>query len=224
MDYSKYNIHESWHPHIHELFHDKRMKKLLKALYKCYYFPSKNNIFKSLSVPLDDIKLTIVGKHPYSSKESTGIPYEVLHYPKSSLCNILSDIEDTFYNGDFNVERLETDDTKLDHWGKQGIFLINESLTVEKNKPGSHNRMWRWFTNKILNIVSEKNIGSIFAFFGLENKVIHNESHIVYEFPDPSNEDEFKGVFEKLSYIVKKNYKYKIKWDKYESETTGPCF
>jgi len=194
------------------------MEIILKALYGSFFYPSKSNIFNSLSIDLNNINLVIIGKHPYNSNQSTGIPYETFDGHNTSIINILNDIENSFYDGDFNVNRLECDYNRLGHWMDQGVCLLNKAFTSKKGNPEAHFKIWKWFTDEIIKIIAFKNPGCIFSYFGCTNTLISEVKHIVIEYPDP-NTEQFKGVFKELYDIVKKNYNYEIIWDKYDYES-----
>lgn len=80
-----------------------------------------------------------------------------------SLRMIYNNLKATLYKDDLNF--IDTD-MDLHNWAKQGVFLLNAALTVEKNNAGSHLEFWRPFTERVIKTISENSSGVIFCFWG----------------------------------------------------------
>ena len=121
-------------------------------------------IFSALNnCKFDDVKLVILGQDPYHNPNQANglafsVPENTAHPP--SLINIFKEIEQ-----DLNVEYPLSGD--LMSWVNQGVLLLNSTLTVRKNRPGSHQNMgWEDFTNEIINLISFKKNNIVFFLWG----------------------------------------------------------
>lgn len=153
-------IDASWHPYLQPLFNDPKMKiinnKKLPDTPK--FYPEPKDIFRVFSMPIDKIKVVIIGQDPYPNGEAIGYAFAV----KSSfpLPGSLKVIKNEIIRS--KVERdshtyIESDKWKtLSHWVQQGIFLLNSALTVEAKSQGSHLGLWQWFTREVIKIISSK--------------------------------------------------------------------
>lgn len=107
-----------------------------------------------------DIKAVILGQDPYHSRDSNGTDKawglsfgynpEWIGKPNSSMLNILDELIDCDYN---------TPDLSLQGWARQGVLLLNTQLTVEIDKPLSHNGIWNKIVDQILRQVPEHAVG-----------------------------------------------------------------
>ncbi len=105
-------------------------------------FPKKENVFKFL---IDNPKVVILGQDPYHNDfQATGLAFAVPNNVNNppSLQNIFKELKN-----DLNIIKINSD---LIDWKKQGILLMNTSLTVEKNKPGSHVEIWKKYTTEYI--------------------------------------------------------------------------
>jgi uracil-DNA glycosylase len=185
---------------------------------KSYLFPyNQNNIFKIFQLcNLEDIKVVILGQDPYyaSKFQANGIAFSVnekIAIPPS-LRNIFKEAGISSKNGD------------LTSWVKQGVFLLNASLTVKEKTPNSHEGIWNKFITHIINIINEKCDNIIFVSWGkfalnryanlnLEKHVLLTSSH-----PSPlscyKTDKPFIGsdVFNKINQILEKSGKKTIEW------------
>jgi uracil-DNA glycosylase len=143
----KEKVDKSWHDLFADLFMDSRMKSINEQLTLAPFLPTKNHILRVFEMPLQDIKVVIIGQDQYPTKaQATGIAFAVpthIDKPRSLISiekAIGKDVEST-----------------LNTWTQQGVFLINRALTVELGKPGSHLEFWKWFTNKVFKYISIHN-------------------------------------------------------------------
>lgn len=150
-------IHKSWHPLLEPLFQTTEIKHIkYYVLPKCNFYPTKENIFRVFSIPVEEIKIVILGQDPYPNKgQAIGYAFAVSKTtPKpASLRNIEKEIGH------------EIQDITLQHWVKQGVFLLNTALTVEAKKAGSHTSYWKSFTNAVISGISVK-INPIWVLWG----------------------------------------------------------
>lgn len=152
-------IHPSWHNYLQPLFDDSKMRLIKNSiLVKCKFYPAPSQIFRVFSMPLDEIRVVILGQDPYPNGEANGLAFAVNETTKipASLNIIFKEIESEglksgFYDSDIKHYRT------LEGWSEQGIFLLNTALTVEAKNSGSHAGIWQWFTRQVVKIISENN-------------------------------------------------------------------
>ena len=137
-------LDESWKKHLHQHINSNNFKNLISFVkdeyrnYTCY--PRGGLIFQALNCcTLDKVKVVILGQDPYHNpNQANGLAFSVdenMIIPPS-LLNIFREIEKNF-----NIKHNKNGDLK--RWLEQGVLLLNSTLTVRKNKPGSHqNRGW----------------------------------------------------------------------------------
>ena len=139
-----------------------------------------------MNFELEDTKVVIIGQDPYHGvNQATGLCFGINNNTKipPSLKNIAKELKN-----DLNIELK---DYTLEYWAKQGILLLNSSLTVTKGKPGSHIQKWNKFTSFIIDELNKLNTSIIFVAWGsfAHNKLkdINLEKHklLVSSHPSP---------------------------------------
>lgn len=218
-------IHPSWEKIIGEEFKKEYFEKLTQFVKKEYLsktiYPEGKNIFRAFELcPFEDVKVVIIGQDPYHGpKQANGLCFsvndEMLLPP--SLKNIYKEIET-----DLEVERPTKGN--LDNWAKQGVLLLNATLTVRANTPGSHqNQGWEEFTNAVIKTISEKKENIVFLLWGkyAQNKgtIINSKKHHVLTAPHPSPFSAHSGFFgskhfSKTNQYLKSIGKKEIEWIK----------
>lgn len=171
-------IHSSWHEHLQPLFDDKKMTLLRdKVLTSCRFYPAPVDIFKVFSMPLDQIKVVIIGQDPYFNGEANGLAFAVNENKPipPSLKIIAKEIENEglksgFYDSD--IAHWKT----LEAWTEQGVFLLNSALTVEAKTPNSHTGQWQWFTREVIKLISLHN-PCIWLLWGAKAKTFKDYIH-----------------------------------------------
>jgi uracil-DNA glycosylase len=151
-------------------------------------FPSENKIFAALNLTaFNDIKVVIIGQDPYHRLgQANGLCFSVSDGIKKppSLLNIFKELK-----SDLDFPIPETGN--LEPWAKQGVLLLNTSLTVREGEPGSHAKKgWEQFTDKIISIISNKKEGVIFLLWGNhaqeKEKLVDTTKHLVLKAAHPS--------------------------------------
>ncbi len=126
-------------------------------------FPQRNKIFACFQYfDFEATKVVIVGQDPYYTKGyANGLAFAVNHncvLPKS-LINIFKEIKNEY-------GKVSTDQTLIS-WAKQGVLLLNRTLTVEENKPNSHKTIgWDIFTNNLIRFINENTKNIVFVLWG----------------------------------------------------------
>ena len=182
-------------------------------------FPNKKDIFKAFKLcSFDEVKVVILGQDPYHRiNQANGLAFSVNKKIKipPSLLNIFKE-----YSSDLNLKIPKSGN--LNEWSQQGVFLLNSILTVEEGKPGSHKDLgWMQFTDKIIEILSEKKINIVFILWGAyaqsKIKLIDAKKHLIITSPHPSPLSAHKGFFgskpfSKCNKYLKNNKITEINW------------
>ena len=159
-------IDDTWYHALQSEFSKDYWKSLtstIRGLYKeKTVYPNPKKVFNAFdSTPLDKVKVVIIGQDPYHGmNQATGLCFGVNPDVKKppSLRNIEKElIKDT-------GEELR--DPTLENWARQGVLLLNSSLTVVEKAPGTHMTIWRRFTHDMLHQVGERSNKTVFVVWG----------------------------------------------------------
>ena len=196
------------------------LNKFLKQEYKKQtIFPEKKLIFNALnSTPFNKVKVVIIGQDPYHGKEQAhGLSFSVTEGIKTppSLVNIFKEIE-----SDLKINNHGKGDLKK--WAKQGVLLLNATLTVRENTAGSHqNKGWEQFTDQIISTISEERKDLVFLLWGKfaqnKTKLIDKNKHHILMSSHPSPLSSYRGFlgckhFSECNNILKRENKTEINW------------
>lgn len=149
-------------------------------------YPPANCIFEAFKhFNIHDTKVVIVGQDPYHRDgEANGLCFSVNDGIKipPSLRNIFAEVEN-----EFGIQRRRTD---LTDWAKQGVLLLNRSLTVRNGFPNSHYKLWHSITESIIRYLAENTTNCVFMLWGDNarscNKWISTDQHLLLEHTHPS--------------------------------------
>ena len=192
----------SWEKFIYEemkkeYFHNMRL--VLEKEYKDKeVFPPVNEVFKALDlVSYEDVKVVILGQDPYHGEgEAHGLAFSVKKGIKipPSLRNIFKELKKEYPH--FEIPK----NGELYPWAKEGVLLLNTTLTVEKDKANSHNKIgWQFFTDEIIKKLNEREKPVVFILWGKfaisKKMLITNPTHLVLESPHPSPLSASRGFF-----------------------------
>ncbi|MDX1941344.1 MAG: uracil-DNA glycosylase [Saprospiraceae bacterium] len=151
-------------------------------------YPPGPLIFNAFNqTPFDKVKVVILGQDPYHGKgQAHGLCFSVPTgiTPPPSLVNIYKEI-----NNDLGFAIPKHGN--LEKWTHQGVFLLNAMLTVERNKPQSHQKIgWQNFTDTVIHKLSEQREHLVFMLWGnfarKKNTLIDGSKHLILEAPHPS--------------------------------------
>jgi uracil-DNA glycosylase len=151
-------------------------------------FPIVKDVFKAFELtPLDKLKVVLIGQDPYHKiNQAHGLSFSVNSGIKTppSLVNIYKELKT-----DLNIPIAEHGN--LTHWAKQGVLLLNATLTVREGQPGSHQKKgWEIFTNEIIKYISENTESTVFLLWGnfakTKKEIINSSKHLVLEAAHPS--------------------------------------
>jgi uracil-DNA glycosylase len=185
-------IHESWKELLSKEFsapYFLALKKFLveeKQKYKVY--PPGKEIFSAFNLtPFKKVKVVIIGQDPYHGPgQANGLSFSVSPgiTPPPSLKNIFKELHTDLgipvpYSGN------------LEPWAKQGVLLLNATLTVRANTPGSHqNKGWETFTDTVIKTISDQKKGVVFLLWGkfaqTKEVLIDDNKHFILKAAHPS--------------------------------------
>ncbi len=183
---------------------------------KC--FPPKNQIFRAIELtPFDEVKVVIIGQDPYhNDNQANGLCFSVSDKVKAppSLKNIFKELED-----DLGIKKTSNE---LEMWAKQGILLLNATLTVRAHEANSHKDLgWEQFTDFIIKEISDKKENVVFVLWGAfaqkKAGLIDASKHFVIQSAHPSPFSVHKGFFgsrpfSKINQFLEEKGKEPINW------------
>ncbi len=149
--------------------------------------------------PLDQVRVVILGQDPYhGAGQAHGLAFSVQPGVKvpPSLVNIYKELE-----SDLGLKRPTHGN--LTHWAKQGVLLLNNALTVEATKAGSHQkRGWEQFTDAVIAAVADQGRPTVFLLWGSHAQkkaaripALTTGPHLVLQAPHPSPLSAYTGFF-----------------------------
>ena len=196
------NIEASWKEILKEEFkkpyfkqiadHLKTEKKQGKVIY-----PPGSQIFHAFeATPFDELKVVILGQDPYhGSKQAHGLSFSVQQGvpPPPSLVNIFKELHE-----DVGVPIPKHG--HLEKWAKQGVLLLNASLTVRAGDPMSHSKLgWEKFTNTVIEKISQLKENVVFVLWGRfaqeKEALIDTKKHFAIKSVHPSPLSAKNGFF-----------------------------
>jgi len=216
-------IEDNWRVVLHEEFNKPYfplIKQFIieqKAKGKTIY-PSGRLIFNAFNLtPFDKLKVVILGQDPYHGKgQAHGLCFSVQQgiKPPPSLVNIFKEIKT-----DIGID--PPNHGNLDKWAKQGVLLLNATLTVNEAEPNSHAKCgWQTFTDAVIKKISDEKAGIIFLLWGnfakAKKGLIDTSKHYVLEaaHPSPLSGGAFFGSkhFSQTNELLKLQGKEPIDW------------
>ena len=217
------NIDESWKNILQSEFKKDSFKSLTKFIkseyqnHQCY--PEAKNVFAAFNLcNYLELKVVIIGQDPYHGKgQANGLCFSVsdgISHPPS-LKNIIKELKS-------DIGHIETDNGNFSTWAKQGVLLLNATLTVRENDPGSHQNMgWEKLTDGVIEHISKYKDQIVFLLWGKfaesKLKLIDSCKHKIFVAPHPSPLGALRGWFgskhfSKTNDYLEKNNKQIIKW------------
>jgi uracil-DNA glycosylase len=184
-------------------------------------YPDINRVFRAFTVPIEKIRVVILGMDPYHNAGSAvGLCFSVPKGAKvnPSLRNIFQELGCTGYK-----------DGDLQHWADQGCFMLNTALTVLEGCPDSHTDIWYDFSRKVIKEISEGTGNVAWLLMGAKaidfEQYIDTSRHSVFKTSHPSPFSAYRsskvapafigsGVFNSINLYLQKQSLPLIKWIK----------
>jgi uracil-DNA glycosylase len=195
------DLHSSWYDQLSDEF-DKPYYKHLTAFVKKEYdnyhcYPKWHEIGAAFAhCPFSKVKVVIIGQDPYHGPgQANGLSFSVndgIAIPPS-LQNIFKEIQT-------NLQQPVPLSGNLERWAKQGVLLLNATLTVREGEAGSHQKQgWETFTDAVIQTVSDKKEQVVFLLWGgfakKKGAKINKAKHLVLETGHPSPLSANRGLW-----------------------------
>ena len=194
-------VEESWKRHLQPEFDKEYFLKLTDFVRTEYrtttIYPPGRLIFNAFDLcPFDRVKVVIIGQDPYHGPgQAHGLCFSVndgIAYPPS-LLNIFKEIK-----ADIGTEPPTTGN--LTRWARQGVLLLNATLTVRAHQAGSHqNKGWELFTDAVIRLLAEEKEHLVFILWGAyaqrKGAFIDRSRHLVLTSAHPSPLSAYNGFF-----------------------------
>lgn len=215
-------IHPSWKERLLSQFQSENFLGLKQFLVEerrqFQIYPPGSLIFSAFNfTPFEEVKVVILGQDPYHGPgQANGFCFSVndgVRMPPS-LVNIFKEVKE-----DCGCEIPMSGN--LEGWAKQGVFLLNATLTVRANSAGSHqNKGWEQFTDAVIKVLSDEHEDLVFLLWGNYAKakvpLINTQKHLVLEaaHPSPLARGAFFGSkhFSKANAYLRSKGKQEINW------------
>lgn len=194
-------ISPSWKEKLESEFEKPYFEALINFVKQEYQtqtiYPPGKEIFKAFdSCPFEEVKVVIIGQDPYHGVgQANGLCFSVREGIRNppSLVNIFKEI-----HTDLGKPIPTSGD--LSRWAKQGVLLLNATLTVRASSPGSHqNKGWETFTDAVIKCISDEREHVVFILWGAyaqkKGEVINRSKHQVLMSPHPSPFSADRGFF-----------------------------
>lgn len=196
------SLEKSWKKELSEEFEKSYIESLssfVKNQYKSKtIYPEEESIFSAFEECLfDKVKVVIIGQDPYHGvNQANGLCFSVSEGVKHppSLVNIFKERKT-----DLGILYPKSGD--LTAWSRQGVLLLNATLTVESHISGSHqNKGWETFTDAVIKLISEKKENVVFVLWGgyaqKKGKVIDSTKHQIIKSAHPSPLSVYRGFWD----------------------------
>ncbi len=195
-------IEQSWKEKLRDEFEKPYFKELadfVKAEYASQtVYPHPKNVFAAFELtPFDSVRVVILGQDPYHGQgQAHGLSFSVTEGVRNppSLQNIFKEIASDV------GEKPSTENGDLSRWAKQGVLLLNATLTVRANTAGSHQgKGWEQFTDAVIQKLSDEREHLVFILWGnyarAKGARIDRTKHLVIESAHPSPFSAYSGFF-----------------------------
>ncbi len=190
-----------WNERLAPLFEDERYKKIRAFLIEEYktriIYPDMYDLYNCFRfTSFKNLKVVLLGQDPYHNEgQAHGLCFSVqdgIPNPPS-LDNIFKELQ-----SDLGVKRPKNGN--LTKWAKEGVLLMNTSLTVRAHLANSHSKCgWAWFTDSVIKIISEQKEHVVFILWGgnarSKKPLIDENKHLILESVHPSPLSAYNGFF-----------------------------
>ncbi|HDL5780296.1 TPA: uracil-DNA glycosylase [Mannheimia haemolytica] len=172
-------------------------------------YPPQNEVFSAFALTeFSDVKVVILGQDPYHGpNQAHGLAFSVKPpvAPPPSLVNMYKELSE-----DIEGFQIPPHGYLID-WAKQGVFMLNTSLTVEQGRAGSHSQIgWEIFTDKVIAQLNQHRDNLVFLLWGShaqrKGQFIDRNRHCVLASPHPSPLSAYRGFFGCKHFSKANNY------------------
>ncbi len=197
----KVKIEQSWNERLADEWEKPYFERLTRFVRQSYangpVYPPAGKIFAAFdAVPFNEVKVVILGQDPYHGPgQANGLCFSVnpgIPLPRS-LVNIFKEVA-------ADTQNPTATDGDLSRWARQGVFLLNSTLTVAARQPGSHQGQgWEEFTDRVIELLATGRDNLVFILWGSyairKGAFIDRDRHLVLTSPHPSPLSASRGFF-----------------------------
>ena len=190
-----------WKEPLAPLFEDEKYKQLRSFLIEEYktrvIYPDMHDLYNCFRfTPFKDLRVVLLGQDPYHNiGQAHGLCFSVQDGVPNppSLENIFKELK-----SDLGYEKPKNGN--LTKWAKEGVLLLNTSLSVREHQANSHSKCgWAWFTDNVIKLISEKKENVVFILWGgnarSKKSLIEQNKHLILECAHPSPLSAYNGFF-----------------------------
>ena len=223
MTITKLHLNSEWKAFLKEELNSNNFQAIISTLLierkNHTIFPKNDAIFNAFNFTTPNkIKVVILGQDPYHREsQAHGLAFSVPNGVKipPSLRNIFKELKS-------DLNHSISSNGNLESWAKQGVLMLNASLTVREKVAGSHQKLgWETFTDSVIKKISDKKEGIIFLLWGAfaqkKLELIDKRKHHILITSHPSPFSAYRGFlgcnhFSKTNKILIKNNQQTINW------------
>ena len=223
MKITKLHLNSEWKAFLKEELNSNNFQAIISTLLierkNHTIFPKNDAIFNAFNFTIPNkIKVVILGQDPYHREsQAHGLAFSVPNGVKipPSLRNIFKELKS-------DLNHSISSNGNLESWAKQGVLMLNASLTVREKVAGSHQKLgWETFTDSVIKKISDKKEGIIFLLWGAfaqkKLELIDKRKHHILITSHPSPFSAYRGFlgcnhFSKTNKILIKNNQQTINW------------
>ena len=223
MTITKLHLNSEWKAFLKEELNSNNFQAIISTLLierkNHTIFPKNDEIFNAFNFTIPNkIKVVILGQDPYHREsQAHGLAFSVPNGVKipPSLRNIFKELKS-------DLNHSISSNGNLESWAKQGVLMLNASLTVREKVAGSHQKLgWETFTDSVIKKISDKKEGIIFLLWGAfaqkKLELIDKRKHHILITSHPSPFSAYRGFlgcnhFSKTNKILIKNNQQTINW------------
>ncbi|MET3682284.1 uracil-DNA glycosylase [Alkalibacillus flavidus] len=211
-DWENYLAHEIEKPYFKDI-----MQYVNEQYEQSVVYPPKEDVFKAFELtPFNHVKVVLLGQDPYHQpQQANGLSFSVTRGVAlpPSLRNMSKELSE-----DVGCSLPHGD---LTEWAKQGVMLLNTSLTVRHNEANSHRSIgWQAFTDQVIRIISDKHDHVVFMLLGkqaYQKAALIHSRHTVIHTPHPSPLSAYRGfigsrVFSQVNLALNEHRQTPINW------------
>jgi uracil-DNA glycosylase len=190
-----------WNEPLAPLFEDEKYKQIRQFLIEEYktrvIYPNMYDLYNCFKfTPFNELKVVLLGQDPYHNVgQAHGLCFSVqdgIAFPPS-LVNIFKELK-----SDLGYDIPKSGN--LTKWAKEGVLLMNTSLTVREHQANSHSKCgWAWFTDSVIKIISKQKENVVFILWGgnarSKKPLIDTSKHFIIESAHPSPLSAYNGFF-----------------------------
>ncbi|MEX1013504.1 MAG: uracil-DNA glycosylase [Waddliaceae bacterium] len=190
-------IESSWNHVLNKELQKPYMRALEVSLAGVEYYPPKENVFRAFELtPFEKVRVVILGQDPYHGEgQAEGLCFSVPEgiKPPPSLRNIFKEL-----HSDLGITPKSC---SLAPWARQGVLLLNTTLTVRRGEPLSHKDLgWEQLTDVVIQKLNEKRDPVIFVLWGKhaqqkELLIPKDSHHLILKAAHPSPFSAYRGFF-----------------------------